>query len=41
MAILLTERWPKTPEPAAPRDVPAPGYRQAPEAPEPGPARPG
>ena len=34
MAILLTERWPKTPEPAAPRDVPAPGYRQAPEAPE-------
>ena len=33
MAILLTERWPKTPEPTAPRDVPAPGYRdQAPEA---------
>ena len=42
MAILLTERWPKTPEPTAPRDVPAPGYRgdqarearEAPEAPE-------
>ena len=28
MAILLTERWPKPPEPAAPRDVPAPGYRE-------------
>ena len=35
MAILLTERWPKTPEPAAPRTCPRPVTARPPRPPRP------